>query len=246
MKKWVIGNWKMHLDKSAAESLLHQIQSKSADNRSSSVKMAVCPPAVWLQTAVTLLPTNITVGSQDIASSDNGAHTGDISASMVASAGARLTIIGHSERRANHAESDVIVAQKMQQALAHHLLPVICVGESSAQRDKNCHLQVIGDQLKRIMSHGGKQIFTQVIVAYEPIWAIGTGRIPTDEQICEVHTAINALLKSTRPQAILYGGSVKADNAAQLAKIDGVDGFLVGGASLQADDFIAVAQALNS
>jgi triosephosphate isomerase len=193
-----------------------------------------------------LLGSPIALGGQDCHASANGAFTGDVSAEMWADLGARFVIVGHSERRQYHAETDAIVAAKAAAACRAGLSPIICVGESLAERDAGDTLSVIAGQLARsIPDEAGRP---DTVIAYEPVWAIGTGRTPTLAQVEEVHQAIGRALDARfgaagRQIRVLYGGSVKPDNAAQLMAVPGVDGALVGGASLKAADFLAIAQA---
>jgi triosephosphate isomerase len=193
-----------------------------------------------------LLGSPIALGGPDCHASANGAFTGDVSAEMWADLGARFVIVGHSERRQYHAETDAIVAAKAAAACRAGLSPIICVGESLAERDAGDTLSVIAGQLARsIPDEAGRP---DTVIAYEPVWAIGTGRTPTLAQVEEVHQAIGRALDARfgmagRQIRLLYGGSVKPDNAAQLMAVPGVDGALVGGASLKAADFLAIAQA---
>ncbi len=211
------------------------------------VDLAICPPAT-LSPSVgeVLLGSPIALGGQDCHASANGAFTGDVSAEMWADLGARFVIVGHSERRQYHAETDAIVAAKAAAACRAGLSPIICVGESLAERDAGDTLSVIARQLAgSIPDEAGRP---DTVIAYEPVWAIGTGRTPTLAQVEEVHQAIGRALDARFGAAglqirVLYGGSVKPDNAAQLMTVPGVDGALVGGASLKAADFLAIAQA---
>jgi len=243
-RKLVAGNWKMN----GLRSALPEVQAMVAGARGlGQVDLAICPPAT-LSPSVgeVLLGSPIALGGQDCHASANGAFTGDVSAEMWADLGARFVIVGHSERRQYHAETDAIVAAKAAAACRAGLSPIICVGESLAERDAGDTLSVIAGQLARsIPDEAGRP---DTVIAYEPVWAIGTGRTPTLAQVEEVHQAIGRALDARfgaagRQIRVLYGGSVKPDNAAQLMAVPGVDGALVGGASLKAADFLAIAQA---
>jgi triosephosphate isomerase len=179
------------------------------------------------------------LGGQDCHMARTGAHTGDISAAMLAEAGASYVIVGHSERRADHGENDAIVRAKAEAALDEGLTPIICIGETLAERDAGQTLQIVTDQLSGSLPAGA-----QVVVAYEPVWAIGTGKVATPEQIAEVHDALRTQVGATTP--LLYGGSVKPGNAAEIFALENVDGALVGGASLKAADFGAIIAALGA
>lgn len=243
--KWVIGNWKMNPDSDETELLLDSLGKESAQIPNA-VAVGICPPTLWLQKVRHAMPTQVHIGSQDISAHTNGAHTGDISASMITSMGASMAIIGHSERRASYNESDQLVAEKAMQAFAHNLIPIVCVGELLADRQQQQHLEVVTAQLTHTLEHLARNgvHLASALVAYEPIWAIGTGKIPTADDIAQMHQAIRALLDANGGvRGILYGGSVKASNAADLIQIAGVDGFLVGGASLIADEFVAIISA---
>jgi triosephosphate isomerase (TIM) len=243
-RKLVAGNWKMN----GLRSALPEVQAMVAGARGlGQVDLAICPPAT-LSPSVgeVLLGSPIALGGQDCHASANGAFTGDVSAEMWADLGARFVIVGHSERRQYHAETDAIVAAKAAAACRAGLSPIICVGESLAERDAGDTLSVIAGQLAgSIPDEAGRP---DTVIAYEPVWAIGTGRTPTLAQVEEVHQAIGRALDARFGAAglqirVLYGGSVKPDNAAQLMAVPGVDGALVGGASLKAADFLAIARA---
>ncbi len=206
----------------------------------------ICPPATLLsRLAEKALPLGIAVGGQDCHTMPGGAHTGDISAQMLADCGARYVILGHSERRQNHGESDDLVCRKAEAALAAGLTPVVCVGETEAERDAGRALAVVGEQVEASVPAD----WSSLVVAYEPVWAIGTGRTPSSHEIAEMHAAIRALLVSRFGERgagvrILYGGSMKPANAAEILAISHVNGGLVGGASLLAKDFHAIISAV--
>jgi triosephosphate isomerase len=243
--KLVAGNWKMNgLLASLAEI---QAMIAGAGHLPSSVELAVCPPATLVGAAAEVLRgTRIALGGQDCHAEKSGAFTGDVSAEMWADLGARYVIVGHSERRAMHGETDAIVAAKAKAVLRAGLTPIICLGESLAERDAGATLAVVARQLAgSVPEEAGKSAF---VIAYEPVWAIGTGRTPTTPQVAEVHTALREGLgkrfgRAANGVRLLYGGSVKPDNARELMHAEGVDGALVGGASLKSADFLAIAQA---
>lgn len=211
------------------------------------VELAVCPPSLIAAAAGQALAGGaVALGGQDCHASASGAHTGDLSAEMWADAGARYVIVGHSERRADHGETDSLVASKAAAALRAGLTPIICLGESLAQRQAGETLAVVSAQLAGSVPDAAAA--ADIVIAYEPIWAIGTGLTPTITQVAEVHAALRAGLRQrfgVRADGfrLLYGGSVKPDNAAELLHVADVDGALVGGASLKANDFLAIARA---
>lgn len=234
MKSLIAGNWKMNgLSGSVAEidTLIEKFSGSTPDDRD----VLICPPATLLVSlASSYSDEGFLFGGQDCHAHEAGAHTGEISAAMLADAGAAYVIVGHSERRADQGESDSDVRAKAEAALAAGLTPIICVGETKEQRIEGAALEVVRGQL------AGSVPDTQAdyVIAYEPVWAIGTGLTPTLEDIEEMHNAIRA---ATRPDIrILYGGSVKPANAAEILAIDHVNGALVGGASLKAEDFHAI------
>jgi triosephosphate isomerase len=185
-------------------------------------------------------------GAQDVSAHEQGAYTGEVSAGMLAECGCRYALVGHSERRAQHAESDVLVAQKAQAALAKGVTPIVCVGETLAEREAGQTEAVVKRQLSAVI-HQLAHCAAEMVVAYEPVWAIGTGRTASPEQAQEVHAVLRAQLHAATGRGdsmkILYGGSVKADNAATLFAQPDIDGGLIGGASLKASDFIAICRA---
>jgi len=206
--------------------------------------LLVCPPAPLLvPVGEALAGSPIALGGQDCHPDKDGAHTGDVSAGMLADVGCRFVIVGHSERRADHGETDDIVRAKAAAARAEGLVAIICVGETLEERDRGDTLSVVERQLLGSLPDGSTPENT--VVAYEPVWAIGTGRTPTPEDVAVVHAHLRRILAQRVQNAdrlrLLYGGSVKPDNAASLLAVDNVDGALVGGASLKADDFWAIA-----
>ncbi len=243
-RKLVAGNWKMNGLRAALPQVEAMVEGARALGR---VDLAICPPATLAASVgQALLGSPIALGGQDCHARATGAFTGDVSAEMWADLGARFVIVGHSERRQYHAETDAIVADKAAAVCRAGLLPIVCVGESLDERDAGRTLEVIATQLAgSIPDEAGRP---DTIIAYEPVWAIGTGRTPTIAQVEEVHQAIGRALDARFGAAglqirVLYGGSVKPENAAELMAVPGVDGALVGGASLKAADFLAIAQA---
>ncbi len=235
----VLGNWKMHGNLVENGRLLNQLHAASTSQAFGSCEVGVCAPFPYLaQVAAALTDSPITWGAQDVSAQEKGAFTGEVSASMLADFDCRWVLVGHSERRALHGESDQIVADKARAALAAGLVPVICVGESLAEREAGNTLAVIERQLAPVLALGAEALAKSVL-AYEPVWAIGTGKTATPEQAQEVHAAIRAALRGLGVEQVqvLYGGSVKGANAASLFAMADIDGALVGGASLQAEDF---------
>ena len=229
---------------------LEQISALMAAHPAPSVDLLLCPPATLIHPAVSTRHGHpLMIGAQDCHSAASGAHTGDISAAQLADAGARAVILGHSERRQDHAEDSAQVCAKARAAQDAGLMTVICLGESLEQREAQTTLDIIGAQLAGSVPETATA--DSLVIAYEPIWAIGTGRIPTPDQIAEVHDFIRAQLHARFGVAIgdairlLYGGSVKPDNAAQVFAVSNVDGALVGGASLTADQFSPIISALE-
>ena len=243
MRQLIAGNWKMNGSPAMASALLTALRTAAADG-SLGCDLLVCPPAILLTTAAqSLQGSPVAVGGQDCHAKPSGAHTGDIAAAMLREAGATHVILGHSERRADHAETDAQIRAKVEAAVAAGLTAIVCVGESEAQRLAGQADAVVAAQLAGSLPDG----FSGV-VAYEPVWAIGTGRTPTEADIAAMHAHIRAeLLQRLGPAGaglrILYGGSVKPSNAAALMALPEVGGALVGGASLVAEDFLGIARA---
>jgi triosephosphate isomerase len=242
-RKVAAGNWKMN----GVQADLAEIDALAATVGGAACDVVICPPATLIAPMVARAGGKIMVGGQTCHGAAKGAHTGDISAPMLADAGASHVILGHSERRADHFETSEEVAGQAQAALAAGLTAIICVGETEAERDAGVTLNVVSTQLEGSIPEGADA--ARLIVAYEPVWAIGTGRTPTPEQIAEVHAHMRAELAqvfATKAHDIplLYGGSVKPDNAAAIFALADVDGALVGGASLKAADFSAIVAAL--
>ncbi len=242
-RQLVIGNWKMHGNHDSNKKLLQELVSLWPGNGKTDV--AVCPPFIYLDQAVReLRGSPVAVGAQDVSDHSNGAYTGDISVAMLADLGCEYVIVGHSERRQYHAETSELVARKALAVLEQQLVPVICVGETESQRDAGEALAVIDQQLHPVLTQLTTEQLVRCVVAYEPLWAIGTGRTATPEQAQDVHEHIRTQLKQASAEIrILYGGSVKPENAAALFAQKDIDGALVGGASLKANDFSAICRA---
>ncbi|MBT9248092.1 triose-phosphate isomerase [Gemmobacter fulvus] len=244
MRKLAAGNWKMN----GTAAALAEVQALLAAHPAPACDMLLCPPATLMSRMADLARgTALRIGGQDCHAAASGAHTGDIAAAMLVDAGASHVILGHSERRADHGETDSLVNAKAVAALVAGLIAVICVGETEAERDAGTTLDVIGTQLAGSVPDAATP--DTVVIAYEPVWAIGTGRTPTLSEIAEVHGFLRARLTARFGQAaagmrLLYGGSVKPSNAAEIFAVPHVDGALVGGASLKAADFGAIVAAL--
>ncbi len=242
-RKLVVGNWKMHGSRPANAQLLDGI----VQGRPYGCDVAVCVPFPYLsETAVALAGSDVRWGAQDCSAHEQGAYTGEVSASMLHEFGCRYAIVGHSERRQYHHEGDQLVADKAKAALARGVTPIVCVGETLAQREAGETEAVVKRQLSAVI-HTLTHCAGEMVVAYEPVWAIGTGRTATPEQAQAVHALLRAQLLAATSRAaemkILYGGSVKPDNAATLFAQTDIDGGLIGGASLKAADFIAICRA---
>ncbi|MEM7693623.1 MAG: triose-phosphate isomerase [Pseudomonadota bacterium] len=237
----IAGNWKMNGDPAAMEEFSKMIAAPAPEG----VSLIVCPPAVLLMAfAQKAAGAALTVGAQDCHPAPKGAHTGDLSAEMLAACGATHIIVGHSERRTDHGETDALVAEKAVAAQRAGLTPIVCVGETEAERDAGNAISVVTTQLAGSLPETLSP--ETLVVAYEPVWAIGTGRVPSTDDVATMHAAIRIFLAERFPAAavpILYGGSVKPSNAAELLSVPEVGGALVGGASLKADDFLGIAGA---
>ena len=245
-RKLAAGNWKMN--GTAAD--LSEIETLLRDHPAPGCEILICPPATLLDRMARLCADRpVAVGGQDCHAEASGAHTGDVSAAMLAEAGAQFVILGHSERRADHGETDADVAAKVEAALAAGLSVIVCIGETLDQREAGRTLEVVGEQLARSVPRDVAA--ARLVVAYEPVWAIGTGKVPTIEQIAEVHGFLRQRLVErfsgeSAGVRLLYGGSVKASNAAEIFAVPDVDGALVGGASLKAEDFSGIIAALEA
>jgi triosephosphate isomerase len=238
----VVGNWKMHGGNRQNDALLDALRAWTGERR-----LAVCVPFPYLSQARQLLAGSaVEWGSQDVSEHAEGAYTGEVSAAMVAEFGSRFALVGHSERRSLHQETDAIVVNKAQAALAAGLVPVVCVGETLAEREAGATERIVGRQVNAVIDGLGERV-PKIVMAYEPVWAIGTGRTASPEQAQAVHAFIRQRLRGASSEAasvpLLYGGSVKADNAGALFAMPDIDGGLVGGASLKAAEFLAIAAA---
>ena len=236
------GNWKMNGFRASLAEI--EAIAAAAASEASGTDILICPPATLIAQAVAQVAGRIAIGAQDCHSESSGAHTGDISAEQIRDAGATFVIVGHSERRADHGETVEVVRAKAEAALRAGLVAIVCVGETHLQRETDQTLAVVGAQLSGSLPHGATA--RTLVVAYEPVWAIGTGLTPTPQDVAEVHGFIRRELMDLMPEhggdvRILYGGSVKPANAAELMGVDNVDGALVGGASLTAKDFLGIA-----
>ena len=241
--KFVAGNWKMNGSHAANAELLAGITAA----RPFGCDVAVCVPFPYLsEAAVALAGSDVRWGAQDCSAHEQGAYTGEVSVPMLAEFGCRYVIVGHSERRQYHAESDALVAQKAQAALARGITPIVCVGETLAQREAGETEAVVKRQLAAVI-HQLAHCAGEIVVAYEPVWAIGTGRTASPEQAQDVHRVLRSQLQAATGRGdsmtVLYGGSVKVDNAAMLFAQPDIDGGLIGGAALKAADFIAICRA---
>jgi triosephosphate isomerase len=246
LRPLIAGNWKMNGSRAQTEALIQDLKGRLASQPGLAADLLVCPPAPYMAQAVALTAGSaIAVGGQDCHTKQSGAHTGDVAAAMLADAGGRYVIVGHSERRADHGESSDLVAAKAKAAHEAGLVAIVCVGETEAERDRGATLDVISSQLEGSVPADAEA--GNLVIAYEPVWAIGTGRTPTPEDVATVHAHIRGLLKAWfkdgAEMRILYGGSVKGSNAGSLMHVPEVNGALVGGASLKAEEFWAIALA---
>lgn len=246
-RKLVAGNWKMHGSLVRNRELLHDLL--QARGQGGGADCAVCVPFPYLaQTQELLNGSAIAWGAQTLSEHVQGAYTGEVSAAMLLDFGCRYVIVGHSERRSLYGESNETVAAKFVAAVRAGLTPILCLGETLDEREADVTRQVIGAQLDAVLQAAGRDGFTNAVIAYEPVWAIGTGRTATPQQAQEVHAFIRARLATmddalAQRMQILYGGSVKPQNAAELFGMVDIDGGLIGGASLVAQDFLAICQA---
>ena len=247
--KVIAGNWKMNKDVHQTEELINGLK-KALDFSLTNVKVVICPPFTSLETAQQLLQGSpIALGAQNMYYEDEGAFTGEVSAKMLKGVGCQYVILGHSERRQYFRETDEFINKKVKKALASGLIPIVCVGETLEEREKNITHQVVTTQVKGVLKDISADDVEKLIIAYEPVWAIGTGRNATPQQAEEVHLLIRSLISelysSTTAERLIiqYGGSVKADNASDLLSQLDIDGALVGGACLKADSFAAIVKA---
>jgi len=247
MKKLVAGNWKMNGSLAANAAL---VQAMLADDHQAwGCEVAVCVPAPYLAQVQSLAQGSaLTLGAQDVSAQDSGAFTGEVSAAMLKDSGVRYCLVGHSERRQYHQESDAVVATKAQRALATGITPIVCVGETLAEREAGKTESVIKRQLAAVVHLNGHCI-SEIVLAYEPVWAIGTGKTASPEQAQAVHLVLRQQLQAASASAdrvrILYGGSMNAGNATSLLAQSDIDGGLIGGASLKAADFLSIIRAAH-
>jgi triosephosphate isomerase (TIM) len=246
----VAGNWKMHGSRTETARLIEELLAQGP--AVPDAVCVICPPFVYLQEAARLLRgSQFTLGAQDVCADAQGAFTGEVSAAMLKDVGCEYVIVGHSERRLLYRESDQLIARKFAAAYARGLLPILCVGEQLADREAGRSREIVARQLDAVLELCGAGTLEQGVIAYEPVWAIGTGRNATPEQAQEVHAFIRARIGSRDARIaaatrILYGGSVKAGNAAELFAMPDVDGGLIGGASLKADEFLTILTAART
>lgn len=246
-KPIVAGNWKMHGSKTMVMDLVNQLQRSVSENTQlTDVEVLVCPPAIFIPTVAELISNSaIKFGAQDVSNAEEGAYTGQISAAMLKEHGCSYVIVGHSERRQYCNESNQLVAEKFLAAQKLGVQPILCVGETLEQREADQTAEIVLAQLNAVLELAEIEVFEQAIIAYEPIWAIGTGKTATPQQAQQVHELLRARLTELNNEVaakarIIYGGSVNADNAQDLFKQTDIDGALVGGASLSADKFIKI------
>ncbi|MGB0468649.1 MAG: triose-phosphate isomerase [Pontibacterium sp.] len=243
----VAGNWKMNGSSESINALMEPLVSEISGLKS--VDILVCPPAVYLNQVKNLIGDSaIGLGAQNASQFESGAYTGETALNMLSDLGCQYVLLGHSERRSLFAETDTAVAEKFAAAIASGLTPVLCVGETLEEREAGNTMAVVGAQLKAVLDTCGVESFNKAIIAYEPVWAIGTGKTATPQQAQDVHAAIRAIVAQYHAEVagavrVLYGGSVNAANAAELFANPDVDGGLVGGASLKVNDFIAICRA---
>lgn len=249
-KPFIAGNWKMNLERSSSIDLAKAIASAELPG---DVEVGICPPAVYLVDCIAATDgSSVGVGAQNMHSQPSGAYTGELSSGMLTDIGCQYVILGHSERRQFFGETDESVNEKLKAALAAGLVPIVCVGETLEQREQGQTRDVVLTQIAGSLAGIPAEVAPTVVLAYEPVWAIGTGKVATPEQAEEVHSDLRTWLESrynaeiARQIRIQYGGSVKPDNAAELLGQPNIDGALVGGASLKADSFLAIVNAAKS
>ncbi len=243
----VAGNWKMNGTPDSAAALVEEVQKDLSGTEP--VEIVVCPPHILIPGVVAHTAGGpLVCGAQNLGTPEEGPYTGEVSGRMIQASGCRYVIVGHSERRTLYGETDDVVAEKFARAQASGLVPILCVGETLEQREQDQTRMVIETQLQAVIDRCGFAAFANAVIAYEPVWAIGTGRTATPEQAQEIHALIRAYLgaldaQTARDIRILYGGSVKGDNAAALFGQADIDGGLIGGASLQAAEFLTICRA---
>ena len=251
-RKIVAGNWKMNKNFQEAEDLMYEIADAIKENGNDETVVIICPPSVYLEMASDIAAEyDFMIGAQNISQYESGAYTGEVSASMIHSMGITHVILGHSERRSYFGETDTIIAQKIDQALKFGIQPIYCCGEILPEREQGKHFDVVRRQLSEAIFHLSEEAVIQAIIAYEPVWAIGTGVTASPEQAQEMHAFIRNLLlekygeRVSKEIPILYGGSCNAKNAAELFAKPDVDGGLIGGASLKSEDFLTIINSLS-
>ena len=248
----VAGNWKMNLDRAKARDLATAVAARAAE--AGTTELVLCPPAVYVETVAAALggTSPVALGAQNMHDQSSGAFTGEVAPPMLLDLGCRYVILGHSERRTLFGETDAVVNAKTRAALAAGLTPIVCVGETLEEREGGRTAAVVTTQVQGSLAGLTPADLEKIVVAYEPVWAIGTGRVATPQQAQEVHALIRGLLGGLASPAVAakvriqYGGSVKPDNAEDLAVQPDIDGALVGGASLKADDFLGIAKAFGA
>jgi len=248
----VAGNWKMNLDRAKARELTAAVAARVGE--AGTTELVLCPPAVYLEAVRTTLGAGspVALGAQSMHDKASGAFTGEVAPAMLVDLGCRYCILGHSERRTLFGETDAVVNAKTKAALAAGLIPIVCVGETLEEREAGRTAAVVTEQVQGSLAGLAPAEIEKVVVAYEPVWAIGTGKVATPQQAQEVHALVRGLLAGLASAAVAakvriqYGGSVKPDNAADLAVQPDIDGALVGGASLKADDFLGIARAFGA
>ncbi|MGB5444183.1 MAG: triose-phosphate isomerase [Psychromonas sp.] len=240
----VMGNWKLNGTKESVTALIKGIE--AAADAAANVEVAVCPPAIFIDQVANLVANNsIEFGAQDVSTNVSGAFTGETSPVMVKEFGAKYSLVGHSERRQYHNETDAVVAAKFVAIQAHGLVPVLCIGETLEERETDKTFAVVETQLKAVVDVAGIAALENCVIAYEPVWAIGTGKVATSAQAQEVHAHIRSWLAEqskvvAEKVQILYGGSVKASSAKELFAQPDIDGGLVGGAALIVEEFVGI------
>jgi triosephosphate isomerase len=251
-KKIVAGNWKMNMDYAEGVSLFSEIVNMVRDEKKGDQQAIICAPYIHLNSLAKLGGTTVQIGAQNCHQNESGAYTGEISAKMIKSVGCNYVIIGHSERRQYFAENDLLLAEKTKAALAHDLIPIFCIGETLDERNNGDYFEVIKSQLTNGVFDLTATEFAKIVIAYEPVWAIGTGLTASSDQAQEVHAFIRAEIAAkfgseiAEGTSILYGGSCNPKNAAELFAQQDIDGGLIGGASLKSRDFTDIVKAFNA
>jgi len=246
-KQIVAGNWKMNKHFDEAEELIGAI-ALGLENKELKCEVVICPPALYLEMASDYADeSNFFVGAQNVSEHEHGAYTGEISAGMLDSVDVDFCIVGHSERRKYYGENNYLLANKVNRLLDHDIYPIYCCGEQLEEREKNIHFDIVEQQIREGLFHLSEDEFSNIVIAYEPVWAIGTGKTASPEQAQEMHAFIRKVVagkfgnEAAENTTILYGGSCNAGNAVELFSQPDVDGGLIGGASLKAEDFLKIA-----